>query len=55
VLPLLFLERSPVAAIVGGKLAQEIIKAISNKDAPHNNFFIFNPCDGAGVVEKLGY
>ena len=47
-------EASPVAAIVGGVLAQEIIKAISNRDQPHKNFFIFNPLTSAGVVEKAG-
>lgn len=54
-LELLFSELSPVAAIVGGVLAQEIIKVISNKDAPHNNFFLYNPMDSCGVVEKIGY
>ncbi len=47
-------ESAPVAAIVGGKLAQEIIKVISNRDAPHLNYFLFNPMDGAGVVEPVG-
>jgi len=54
-LTLLFSELSPVAAIVGGVLAQEIIKVISNKDAPHNNFFLYNPMESCGVVEKIGY
>jgi len=54
-LELLFSELSPVAAIVGGVLGQEIIKVISNKDAPHNNFFLYNPMDSCGVVEKIGY
>lgn len=54
-LELLFSELSPVAAIVGGVLAQEIIKVISNKDAPHNNFFLYNPMESCGVVEKIGY
>lgn len=53
--PALFGETSPVAAIVGGIQAQEIIKIISNKDAPHNNFFLFNPLETAGVVEAVGY
>ena len=54
-LHLLFSELSPVAAIVGGVLAQEIIKVISNKDAPHNNFFLYNPIESCGVVECIGY
>eukprot|EP00088_Acartia_fossae_P045166 TRINITY_DN4839_c0_g2_i1.p1 TRINITY_DN4839_c0_g2~~TRINITY_DN4839_c0_g2_i1.p1 ORF type:complete len:343 (-),score=96.93 TRINITY_DN4839_c0_g2_i1:253-1281(-) len=54
-LSLLFSELSPVCAIVGGVLAQEVIKAISNKDAPHNNFFFYNPVESCGVVETIGY
>jgi len=54
-LELLFAELSPVAAIVGGVLAQEVIKAISNKDAPHNNYFFYNPLESCGVVETIGY
>jgi len=55
ILSLLFCELSPVCAIVGGVLAQEVIKAISNKDAPHNNFFFYNPVESCGVVETIGY
>ena len=55
ILPMLFAELSPVAAIVGGVLGQEVIKVISNKDAPHNNFFLYNPLDSSGIVETIGY
>ena len=55
ILPMLFSELSPVAAIVGGVLGQEVIKVISNKDAPHNNFFLYNPLDTCGIVETIGY
>jgi hypothetical protein len=51
---LLFSELSPVAAIVGGVLAQEIIKVISHKEAPHRNFFFYNPTDSSGIVESVG-
>jgi len=54
-LELLFAELAPVAAIVGGILGQEVIKAISNKDAPHNNYFFYNPLESCGVVETIGY
>jgi len=54
-LDVLFGELSPVCAIVGGVMAQEIIKAISNKDAPHNNYFFYNPIESCGVVETIGY
>merc|ERR1712241_1020307 len=55
ILPMLFAELSPVAAIVGGVLGQEVIKVISNKDAPHNNFFLYNPLESSGIVEMIGY
>jgi len=54
ILPMLFSELSPVAAIVGGVLGQEVIKVISNRDAPHNNFFLYNPLESCGVVETIG-
>jgi len=46
-----FAGLSPVCAVVGGVLGQEIIKAVSQKDAPHNNFFFFNGTDGSGMVD----
>ncbi|XP_050404520.1 SUMO-activating enzyme subunit 1 [Patella vulgata] len=49
-----FAELSPVCAIVGGVLGQEIIKAVSQKDAPHNNFFFYNGVEGTGMVDKIG-
>lgn len=52
---MVFGQVSPVCAIVGGVLAQEIIKAVSHKDPPHKNFFFFTTLDGAGVVECIGH
>lgn len=52
---IVFGQLSPVCAIVGGVLAQDIIKAVSQKDLPHNNFFFFSTLDGAGVVECIGH
>lgn len=49
----LFAQISPVAAIVGGEVAQEIIKAVSQKEAPHNNLFIFDPNTCCGFVETI--
>jgi ubiquitin-like 1-activating enzyme E1 A len=49
-----FAELSPVCAIVGGVLAQEIIKAVTQKDPPHKNFFFYNGMDGSGLVENIG-
>eukprot|EP01117_Protostelium_nocturnum_P012351 TRINITY_DN4552_c0_g1_i1.p1 TRINITY_DN4552_c0_g1~~TRINITY_DN4552_c0_g1_i1.p1 ORF type:complete len:323 (+),score=107.95 TRINITY_DN4552_c0_g1_i1:68-1036(+) len=36
-------EISPVCAVIGGILGQEIIKVISGKDEALNNFFFYNP------------
>lgn len=44
---------SPVAAIIGGELAHEVIKAVSQKEAPHNNLFLFNPDTCCGFVETI--
>ncbi|CAO2626914.1 SUMO-activating enzyme subunit 1, partial [Lemmus lemmus] len=49
-----FSEMAPVCAVVGGILAQEIVKALSQRDPPHNNFFFFDGMKGSGVVECLG-
>jgi len=54
-LDMVFSQLSPVAAIVGGFLAQEVIKAVSKKDQPQNNFFLYDPLDSSGNVEAVGY
>jgi len=46
-------EISPVCAVMGGIVGQEIIKAISGNDEPINNLFCFNGLSGAGTVRKL--
>ncbi|XP_066591258.1 SUMO-activating enzyme subunit 1 [Prorops nasuta] len=51
----LYAQVSPVCAILGGIMGQEIIKAVSQKEAPHNNLFIFNPETLCGKILKLGY
>lgn len=45
---------SPVCAIVGGIMGQEIIKTVSQKGAPHNNLFVFNPDTLCGKILRLG-
>ena len=37
-----FAELSPVNAIIGGTMGQEVIKAISKKNEPTNNFLCFD-------------
>jgi ubiquitin-like 1-activating enzyme E1 A len=46
-------EFSPVCAIVGGVLGQEVIKIISGKDVPLTNFFFFSGNESTGTVERL--
>uniref|UniRef100_T2M420 SUMO-activating enzyme subunit 1 n=1 Tax=Hydra vulgaris TaxID=6087 RepID=T2M420_HYDVU len=43
----------PVNAVVGGVLSQEVIKAVSGRDAPHNNFFFYDAHATSGVVEYI--
>ncbi|XP_006822130.2 SUMO-activating enzyme subunit 1-like [Saccoglossus kowalevskii] len=47
-------ELGPVCAVVGGIVGQEVIKAVSGKDAPHNNFFFFNGTESSGIVDQIG-
>ncbi|XP_069738365.1 SUMO-activating enzyme subunit 1 isoform X1 [Phaenicophaeus curvirostris] len=49
-----FSEMAPVCAVVGGVLGQEVVKALSQRDPPHNNFFFFDGIKGNGIVERLG-
>ncbi|CAB3977355.1 SUMO-activating enzyme subunit 1 [Paramuricea clavata] len=42
---------SPTSAILGGILAQDVIKALSGKDAPIDNFFFFDGRTGEGMID----
>jgi len=46
-------EISPVAAIVGGFFAQEVLKTVSGKELPINNFFFYDGFQGTGNVEQV--
>ncbi|KAG0172262.1 SUMO-activating enzyme subunit 1 [Apophysomyces sp. BC1034] len=46
-------ELAPIAAVVGGVLAQEIIRALSAKEFPIQNWFFYNGLDGSGVTQKI--
>lgn len=48
-----FAQISPSAAIVGGAVGQEIIKAVSQKEAPHFNFFFFDAQTSCGFIETV--
>ncbi|KAF7291687.1 Fumarate reductase flavoprotein subunit [Mycena chlorophos] len=43
-------EFSPVCAIVGGMLAQDILKTLGARDAPIANFFVFDGTTGGGTT-----
>ncbi|ESO13134.1 hypothetical protein HELRODRAFT_184875 [Helobdella robusta] len=47
-------ELSATCAVVGGIVGQEVIKVVSKRDAPHNNFFFFDGVQGCGLVDKIG-
>lgn len=49
----IFAQISPAAAIVGGQVAQEIIKTVSQKEAPLHNVFIFDPEKSCGYIELV--
>ncbi|PPQ89648.1 hypothetical protein CVT25_013835 [Psilocybe cyanescens] len=46
-------EFSPVCAIVGGMLAQDILKALGGREPPIGNFFLFDGSTGGGTVCRL--
>ncbi|CEP06929.1 hypothetical protein [Parasitella parasitica] len=46
-------EISPVAAIVGGILAQDILRTLSANELPIQNWFYYNGHDGTGMVHKI--
>jgi len=48
-------ELSPVCAVVGGVVAQEILKIICHNDKPFNNTFFFNGMDDSGMVGELNH
>ena len=47
-------EMPAINAVVGGVLANEVLKAVSKKGDPICNFFLFSLTDGAGLVERAG-
>ncbi|KAH8556118.1 SUMO-activating enzyme subunit 1-like protein [Umbelopsis sp. PMI_123] len=46
-------EISPVCAIVGGILAQEIIKVLSGKELPIQNWFFYDGIAGSGLIHHI--
>ncbi|KAF9221579.1 hypothetical protein BS17DRAFT_785005 [Gyrodon lividus] len=46
-------EFSPVCAVIGGMLAQDILKALAAREAPIANFFVFDGTTGSGTVCRM--
>lgn len=46
-------ELAPVNSVVGGILANEVLKAVSKKGDPVDNLFLFSIANGVGTIEKL--
>lgn len=44
---------SAVCAVVGGFLAQDILKVLAAKDKPTHNFFFYDAMEGYGLVETV--
>ena len=49
-----FGQLSPVCAVVGGVIGQDVIRSLSRNDAPIRNFFLFNGLNYTGVIESIG-
>ncbi|KAI1285412.1 SUMO-activating enzyme subunit 1 [Halotydeus destructor] len=47
-------ELSPIASVVGAVVGQDIIRAVSAKDTPIKNFFVFSGTDCKGFIEAVG-
>jgi len=45
-------EFAPVAAVVGGVIGNDIVRAVSNSDEPTNNIFLYS-LTGRPLVQKL--
>jgi ubiquitin-like 1-activating enzyme E1 A len=44
-------EFAPACAVLGGVIANNVIKAISNTGAPVRNLVLYSVADGVGAVE----
>lgn len=50
----IFGEISPITAILGGVVGQEIIRSITTQDHPIRNLFLFNGFECSGSIENIG-
>lgn len=54
VFDIIFDQVVPVCAVLGGVIAQDVIKAVSHKEVPVNNVFLFDPITYTGKEETVG-
>lgn len=54
VFDVIFDQVVPVCAVLGGVISQEVIKAVSHKEVPINNVFLFDPFTYDGKEETVG-
>lgn len=47
------MEVSPVCSIVGGMAADQLIKAVTGRERPLRNLFIYDGRDGMGAVYDI--
>ena len=47
-------EMPAISAIVGGILANDVLKAVSKKGEPIRNLFMYSLADGVGSIEAYG-
>ena len=46
-------EFSPVCAVIGGVLAQDMLKALSRREQPITNLFVFDGNTGKGSICRM--
>lgn len=46
-------ELAPICAVVGGVVANNVIRAVSHVNEPLYNLFLYGVHDGMGLVETL--
>jgi ubiquitin-like 1-activating enzyme E1 A len=46
-------ELSPVASVLGGQVAQEVLKAVSRRDEPLKNVLVYDALVSEAVVRDL--
>lgn len=53
ILEQVFAQLAPATAVLGGIMAQEVIKSITRKGMPIHNVFLFDPVTYSGFIESI--